>query len=129
MYRKRVNETSEWTSESYSSTTSKVVLAMDYYYNNETSFSNATEGNAYSKLLWNVLQGNKQQFVTKDELEASWKIVMPILEPSEIEPYEQGSCGPLGRNEFLKRAGITNAASSVGGCNNAGADVYLQSFL
>jgi glucose-6-phosphate 1-dehydrogenase len=75
------------------------------------------------------LNGNKEQFVHNDELEMSWKIVTPILEPRkcEIQQYEQGSCGPPGRMEFLERAEIPNAACSVD-INNAGT-VYLQSSL
>jgi glucose-6-phosphate 1-dehydrogenase len=120
--RTRIKALLEWSK----SNTSKIVsVPLEY---KKTTFPNFTE-DAYSKLLCHVLNGNKEQFVHNDELEMSWKIVTPILEPREceIQQYEQGSCGPPGRMEFLERAEIPNAACSVD-INNAGT-VYLQSSL
>jgi glucose-6-phosphate 1-dehydrogenase len=51
---------------------------------------------AYETLLLDTLQGDPTLFVRADEVEASWELLSPLLEPSKrtIHPYASGSWGP-----------------------------------
>jgi glucose-6-phosphate 1-dehydrogenase len=68
---------------------------------------------AYTKLLWDVLQGNKSHFVREDELRQSWEIFTPLLTSMEhkdhvpIHTYPYGSTGPREREQFLQRMKTT----------------------
>lgn len=74
---------------------------------NYTSESPTTIENAYTRLLWDVLNGNSQNFVRADELIKSWQVFTPLLHQLErdiIDPesYAYGSDGPTSRGVFLK---------------------------
>lgn len=50
---------------------------------------------AYETLLLDVLQGDQTLFVHADEVEASWRLLTPLLEQArEIHSYSSGSWGP-----------------------------------
>lgn len=72
--------------------------------------------NAYTRLLWDVIQGSSQNFVRADELVKSWQVFTPLLDQLErdhIQPeaYSYGSEGPSSRADFLKEMmGGTKAA-------------------
>jgi glucose-6-phosphate 1-dehydrogenase len=72
--------------------------------------------NAYTRLLWDVLQGNSQNFVRADELIKSWQVFTPLLQQLErdhIQPesYAYGSEGPLSRHTFFKEMTGGNKAA------------------
>ena len=74
--------------------------------------SNQRHLDAYERLLMDVVRGNQTLFVRRDELNAAWKWVEPIMQAwdssSEApEPYVSGSSGP-------DRAGDLIDADSVG---------------
>jgi glucose-6-phosphate 1-dehydrogenase len=74
--------------------------------------SNERHLDAYERLLMDVVRGNQTLFVRRDELNAAWKWVEPIMESWENsseapEPYAAGSSGP-------DRAGDLIEAGSVG---------------
>ncbi|NUT41292.1 MAG: glucose-6-phosphate dehydrogenase [Thermoactinospora sp.] len=65
---------------------------------------------AYERLLSDVLAGNPTLFMRRDEVEAAWRWIDPILEAwessSELpEPYPGGTTGPAGAHELLGRSG------------------------
>lgn len=65
---------------------------------------------AYERLLSDVLAGNPTLFMRRDEVEAAWRWVDPILAAWESsadlpEPYPAGSAGPAGAHELLGRSG------------------------
>jgi glucose-6-phosphate 1-dehydrogenase len=55
---------------------------------------------AYEALLLDVLEGDPTLFMRADQVEAAWKVVMPILDAWKKNPlkdlyfYEAGSWGP-----------------------------------
>jgi glucose-6-phosphate 1-dehydrogenase len=63
---------------------------------------------AYEALLLDVLEGDATQFMRDDQIEAAWKVVMPILNAWEKSPkkglltYEAGSWGPKAASSLLK---------------------------
>ena len=63
---------------------------------------------AYEALLLDVLQGDATLFMRADQVEAAWKVVMPIVDawrkfPSKkLHFYKAGSWGPSISNEMLK---------------------------
>jgi len=67
---------------------------------------------AYERLLTDVLAGNPTLFMRRDEVEAAWRWIDPILDawkadPALPEPYPAGSTGPAAAHELLGRSGRT----------------------
>ncbi|NUP61516.1 MAG: glucose-6-phosphate dehydrogenase [Nonomuraea sp.] len=65
---------------------------------------------AYERLLTDVLGGNPTLFMRRDEVEAAWRWIDPILSAWESsaelpEPYPAGTTGPAGAHELLGRSG------------------------
>ncbi|NRQ39554.1 glucose-6-phosphate dehydrogenase [Nonomuraea sp. NN258] len=65
---------------------------------------------AYERLLTDVLAGNPTLFMRRDEVEAAWRWIDPILAAWESsadlpESYPAGSTGPAGAHELLGRSG------------------------
>ncbi|WP_214317178.1 glucose-6-phosphate dehydrogenase [Nonomuraea sediminis] len=65
---------------------------------------------AYERLLNDVLAGNPTLFMRRDEVEAAWRWIDPILAAWESsgdlpEPYAPGTAGPAGAHELLGRSG------------------------
>ncbi|MER6951502.1 glucose-6-phosphate dehydrogenase [Nonomuraea sp. NPDC000554] len=65
---------------------------------------------AYERLLTDVLAGNPTLFMRRDEVEAAWRWIDPILSAWESsadlpEPYPAGTTGPAGAHELLGRSG------------------------
>lgn len=66
---------------------------------------------AYETLLVDVMQGDATLFTRRDEVEAQWRLITPILEawseqpPPEFPNYDSGSEGPAAADELLARLG------------------------
>jgi glucose-6-phosphate 1-dehydrogenase len=69
------------------------------------------EPEAYETLLLDVMEGNATLFMRKDQVEAAWKIIMPILEawqnrpPTNFPNYAPGSWGPEDAEALIARDG------------------------
>lgn len=81
---------------------------MDFSYHNEFT---SRISDAYERLLLDALLGDASLFIRGDEVEASWKIVDPILKVWEEEKefplytYKKGQLGPDEMFEFVARDG------------------------
>ena len=67
---------------------------------------------AYERLLMDVVRGNQTLFMRRDEVEAAWSWVDPILEAwaanHEVpKPYTSGTWGPSASIALVERAGRT----------------------
>jgi glucose-6-phosphate 1-dehydrogenase len=65
---------------------------------------------AYERLLMDVVQGNPTLFMRRDEVEAAWAWVEPILArwaetPSRPKRYPAGTSGPTTAAMLLERDG------------------------
>ena len=65
---------------------------------------------AYERLVLDVVRGNQTLFMRRDEVEAAWAWVDPIIaawEASGVTPeaYDPGSDGPYGALDMLSREG------------------------
>jgi glucose-6-phosphate 1-dehydrogenase len=66
---------------------------------------------AYETLLLDIFQGDATLFMRADQVEAAWKIVMPILEAWESTPpvnfpnYEAGTWGPEAAEGLIAKDG------------------------
>ncbi|MBS1915028.1 MAG: glucose-6-phosphate dehydrogenase [Bacteroidetes bacterium] len=78
------------------------------------SYKDAYDGNepeAYETLLLDVMEGNATLFMRSDQVEAAWKIIMPILEAWELRPpvdfpnYSPDSWGPEDAEALIARDG------------------------
>ncbi|HEY4289893.1 MAG TPA: glucose-6-phosphate dehydrogenase [Puia sp.] len=84
-------------------------MLLDY---NETFAQHgAGEPEAYESLLLDVMNGNATQFMRADQVEAAWKVVMPIIEarsghnPADFPNYIPFSTGPHAAETLLSQAG------------------------
>ncbi|HEY9697578.1 MAG TPA: glucose-6-phosphate dehydrogenase [Trichocoleus sp.] len=82
---------------------------MDFRY--DTAFGQANT-DAYSRLLVDCMLGDQTLFTRGDEVEASWRILTPVLSvwdapapPDVIPLYEAGSWGPIEAELLLNRDG------------------------
>ncbi|GAA4701776.1 glucose-6-phosphate dehydrogenase [Pseudonocardia yuanmonensis] len=67
---------------------------------------------AYERLLMDVLRGNPTLFMRRDEIEAAWSWVEPILDswrgsPRSPRPYPAGTSGPAAATALIERDGRT----------------------
>jgi glucose-6-phosphate 1-dehydrogenase len=67
---------------------------------------------AYERLLMDAVRGNPTLFMRRDEVEAAWTWVEPILEawasrPDQPRPYAAGSWGPTAAIALIERDGRT----------------------
>jgi glucose-6-phosphate 1-dehydrogenase len=67
---------------------------------------------AYERLLMDVVRGNQTLFMRRDEVEAAWRWIDPILEawaasPEPPKPYTAGTWGPSASIALIERAGRT----------------------
>ncbi|WP_159941586.1 MULTISPECIES: glucose-6-phosphate dehydrogenase [unclassified Nocardiopsis] len=67
---------------------------------------------AYERLLMDVLAGDSTLFMRRDEVEAAWRWVDPVIEAwnglsTTPETYPAGSAGPAGAHRLIGRTGRT----------------------
>ena len=67
---------------------------------------------AYERLLVDVTRARLTHFMRRDELEAAWKWVDPILQgwaalDDKPKPYSAGSWGPAASSALMARDGLT----------------------
>jgi glucose-6-phosphate 1-dehydrogenase len=66
---------------------------------------------AYETLLWDVLRNDLTLFMRADQIEAAWKLLMPVLEmwssspPSDFPNYNAGTWGPEAAHALLAKDG------------------------
>jgi len=81
----------------------------------DMSFSSAfavRNPDAYERLVLDVVRGNQTLFMRRDEVEAAWAWVDPILEawgqsPEPPKPYTAGTWGPSAAIALIERDGRT----------------------
>ena len=85
-----------------------VPVAMHFSYH-ETFKSKSPE--AYETLLTDVMAGDATLFMRADQVEASWSVLMPILDawaelqPGDFPNYAAGSWGPDAADALIAQAG------------------------
>lgn len=89
--------------------TTPVTSELDLTY--KSSFPDAFNVDAYTRLILDVLRGSQAAFVRDDELRSAWKIFTPVLhriEREKVQPikYAYGSRGPAEADELLKKEGF-----------------------
>jgi glucose-6-phosphate 1-dehydrogenase len=83
---------------------------MDFLYG--SSFAKQSP-DAYERLLLDVLLGDSTLFTRRDEVEASWSIITPILDawqhmqPPDFPNYAAGTWGPKASIEMMQEDGRT----------------------
>jgi glucose-6-phosphate 1-dehydrogenase len=83
-----------------------VTMDFDYY-----SAFGTKPSNAYERLLRDCLSGDQTLYARRDEVEALWKIITPILETwkkdkvRSLPQYGSGSWGPKEADDFMRKDG------------------------
>jgi glucose-6-phosphate 1-dehydrogenase len=68
---------------------------------------------AYETLLLEALQCDASLFMRSDQVEAAWKVVMPIIDawkkqrPARFPNYEPGSWGPKAAEKLIRQDGFS----------------------
>jgi len=84
---------------------------VDMIFNYEEAYDEH-QPEAYETLLLDVMEGNATLFMRVDQVEAAWKIIMPILETWEARPpvdfpnYAPDSWGPEDAEALIARDGF-----------------------
>ena len=72
---------------------------VDMRFNYRESFA-APSPDAYETLLWDVMKNDATLFMRADQVEAAWRLLMPVLDvwaespPSDFPNYAAGTWGP-----------------------------------
>jgi glucose-6-phosphate 1-dehydrogenase len=89
---------------------SMVLNPVDMIFSYEDAYD-GHEPEAYETLLLDVMEGNATLFMRSDQVEAAWKIIMPILNAWEARPpvdfpnYAPDSWGPEDAEALIARDG------------------------
>lgn len=84
---------------------------VDMIFSYQDAYEAEHEPEAYETLLLDVMEGNPAQFMRADQVEAAWKVVMPIIEAWEQRPpidfpnYPPDSWGPEDAEALIARDG------------------------
>jgi glucose-6-phosphate 1-dehydrogenase len=79
---------------------------MDFHYRDSFDI---TLPDAYERLLLDALEGDMSLFIRSDAIEASWRLIDPLLQgwerasQPELLSYSPGSWGPQEADELLAR--------------------------
>ncbi|NJR65860.1 MAG: glucose-6-phosphate dehydrogenase [Leptolyngbyaceae cyanobacterium CRU_2_3] len=91
--------------------TSLRTRSVDMEFRYDTAFGQANT-DAYARLLVDCMLGDQTLFTRGDEVEASWRILTPLLNvwdapapPESIPLYEAGTWGPIEADLLLNRDG------------------------
>ena len=85
---------------------------VDMRFNYRESFA-APSPDAYETLLWDVMNNDATLFMRADQVEAAWRLLMPVLEvwksspPSDFPNYAGGTWGPEATQGLLAHKGHT----------------------
>jgi glucose-6-phosphate 1-dehydrogenase len=83
---------------------------VDMRFSYQDSFA-VPSPDAYETLLLDVMKNDATLFMRADQVEAAWRVVMPVLDawaesnPRNFPNYPAGSWGPRAADELLARAG------------------------
>jgi glucose-6-phosphate 1-dehydrogenase len=83
---------------------------VDMRFSYRESFA-APSPDAYETLLWDVMKNDATLFMRADQVEAAWRLLMPVLEvwkttpPSDFPNYAAGTWGPEDTQGLLAQQG------------------------
>jgi len=87
-----------------------LLYPVDMQFNYNESYSSGTP-EAYETLLLDIMEGDSTLFMRADQVEAAWKVLMPIIDSWENNPsvnfpnYEAGMQGPEAAEALIARDG------------------------
>jgi len=83
-------------------------VTMNFHY---SEFFGTSQPEAYERLLMDALHGDSTLFARRDEVEAAWELVTPVLDvwrdnpPTDHPNYEAGTWGPEAAVALMARDG------------------------
>ena len=87
-----------------------ILYPVDMQFNYDPSYTSGTP-EAYETLLLDIMRGDSTLFMRADQVEAAWKVLMPIIDSWEINPsanfpnYEAGMQGPEDAEALIAKGG------------------------
>jgi glucose-6-phosphate 1-dehydrogenase len=88
---------------------SMILNPVDMIFSYKDAYEEEHEPEAYETLLLDVMEGNTAHFMRADQVEAAWRVVMPIIEAWEARPpidfpnYAPDSWGPEDAEALIAR--------------------------
>ncbi|MBS1639096.1 MAG: glucose-6-phosphate dehydrogenase [Bacteroidetes bacterium] len=88
------------------------LMPVNMVFSYKNDYDNTHEPEAYETLLLDAMEGNATLFMRDDQVEAAWKIIMPIIEAWEARPpvdfpnYAPDSWGPEDAEALIARDGF-----------------------
>lgn len=89
---------------------SMMLNPVDMVFNYADAYEHS-QPEAYETLLLDAMEGNATQFMRADQVEAAWRVVMPVIEAWEARPptdfpnYAPGTWGPEDADALIARDG------------------------
>jgi glucose-6-phosphate 1-dehydrogenase len=80
--------------------------SVEMQFNYQDAFA-ARSSDAYETLLWDVMKNDATLFMRADQVEAAWRLLMPVIEvwaaapPSDFPNYAAGTWGPEDAQSLL----------------------------
>ncbi|MDE3254089.1 MAG: glucose-6-phosphate dehydrogenase, partial [Bacteroidota bacterium] len=87
-----------------------ILYPVDMTFNYNDSYTSGTP-EAYETLLLDIMEGDSTLFMRSDQVEAAWKVLMPIIHSWETNPsvnfpnYEAGMQGPEDAESLIAKDG------------------------
>ena len=81
----------------------------------DMSFAQSFDGrapDAYERLIMDVIRGNQTLFMRRDEVEAAWRVIDPLIRywddnpPDQMPTYAAGTWGPREAEELISKDGV-----------------------
>jgi glucose-6-phosphate 1-dehydrogenase len=83
---------------------------VEMKFNYQETFATPSS-DAYETLLWDVMKNEATLFMRADQIEAAWRLLMPVFEawavapPSDFPNYAAGTWGPEAAQRLLVNPG------------------------
>lgn len=84
--------------------------SVDMRFNYQEAFTTQSP-DAYETLIWDIMNNDASLFMRSDQIEAAWKLLMPVIQiweaspPTDFPNYAAGTWGPDAANRLLAQNG------------------------
>ena len=96
--------------------------SVEMQFNYQDAFATRSP-DAYETLLWDVMKNDATLFMRADQVEAAWRLLMPVLDvwaaapPSDFPNYAAGTWGPEDAQGLLAQGHSWPLPSALVGCS------------
>ena len=106
--------------------------SVEMQFNYQDAFATRSP-EAYETLLWDVMKNDATLFMRADQVEAAWRLLMPVLDvwaaapPSDFPNYAAGTWGPENAQGLLAQGHSWPLPTELAGqCKKKGKNSWLK---